>query len=590
MQNNTPETKPSLSILLLNLIFFSIFLSTLLITSLFRSWMHNAFTNLSYYIILGLTATWAASLINLYRYKQSNAFAFIRRHWKGILASFLLTTVVFVSVPKYFRVLSDETNLLSVAKSMTYDKHVDNITEGRWYYEMFWPTPTTGLEKRPFLFPFFTSLVHTLLGYHVENVFILNYFALWAMLFLLYMVVQTSLGDLWALSGIILVMAQPFISLSATSGSYEIFNFLFIMASFLALRCFLKDTSHKTFIPLVLTLIMLANVRYESIIFLVVTISIISIAGYVKPKFFLQSFSYGLASLFLLPWIWQRILLASEADPNLVKGSWIYSFGLGNVQHNITPFFKYILQTSGQLGYAGVVNIVGILAIVGLVVLVSLRASASVRKEDRAKRSNLFKNELVLLICSATSLVLLFVIVISYHYDDHPLNGRFYIPVLIPISIAPVYFFAQVLKDKQKAAVAVLIGSLIAFAFYHPIAVEDRLSNTLMIIREYRYVDAFLKKNADKNALIICGRPGQLIVSNYGAISYSTANRQVDMILEQFKNHLYSKIYVIQSIAYASKAPLNDNVINPRYQLDTVDQLQITGGYFFRISQVKAPE
>jgi hypothetical protein len=606
-KKNTLENNSSLTIILLNLISLCIFLGVLITTSHDRSWMHNAFNYLSFYIILALSAAWAASLINLYRYKQYNALTFIHRHWRGILASFLLTTVVFVSVPHYFRVLSDETNLLSVAKSMTFNKHVENITEGRGYYEMFWPTPTTGLEKRPFLFPFFVSLTHTLLGYHVENVFILNYFTLWAMLFLLYMVIQSSLGDIWAISGIILVMAQPFISLSATSGSYEAFNFLFIMASFLALRCFLNDPSHKTFITLVLTLIMLANVRYESILFLVITIGIVSIAGYVKPKFFSRSFSYGLACFFMLPWIWQRILLASESDPNLVKGSWINAFRFENAQQNIVLFFKYILQASGQLGYAGVINIAGILAIVLLGAL-SLRAkrspascilqeSSGATSPTAALRSTsrndvCMKNGLVLWICCVTGLVVLFTIVMFYQggINDHPLNGRFYIPVLVPISIAPVYFLANILKDKQKLAIPTLICSLIAFAFYHPVAVEDRLTNTLMIIREYRYVEDFLKKNADKNTLIVWGRPGELIVSNYGAISYGTANEQADLILEQFKNHLYSKIYVIQSIAYTNKAPLNDNVINPRFQLETVDELQITGGYYFRISRVKVPE
>jgi hypothetical protein len=500
---------------------------------------------------------------------------------------------------------------------MTYNKNVENVTEGRWYYEMFWPTPTTGLEKRPFLFPFFISLAHTLLGYHVENVFVLNYFALWAMLFLLYIVVQSALGDLWALSGIILVMAQPFISLSATSGGYEIFNFLFIMAGFLALRCFLNDPSHKTFIPLVLTLIMLANVRYESILFLVITLLILAITGYVKPKFFSQSFAYGLAIFFLLPWIWQRILLASESDPNLVKGSWIYSFGFENVRHNIGPFLKYIFQASGETGYAGVIDIAGILAIVLLGILatlrflpVSLRGTNKIlrhceeRSDEAISKRNVVPSEiaspcglamtrksvLVLWLCSVASLVVLFAIIITYHYDEHPLNGRFYIPLFVPISIAPVFFFANILKDKKKLAIGGLICSLAAFAFYHPVAVEDRMANTLMVIREYRYVEDFLKKNADKNTLVIWGRPGELIVSNFGAISYSTANGQADTILEQFKNHLYSKIYVVQSIAYSNKAPLSDNVIDPRYQLETVDQLQISGVYFYRISRVKAAE
>ena len=584
-ENGISDKNSSLAMILTNVLGFCVFAVVLLLTFHDKAWMHNAFTYFSYYIVLALCAVWALSLIDLFRYKQSNGFRFLQQYWKGILISFLLASVVFVSVPKYFRVLSDETNLLSVAKSMTYSKNVQNITEGRWYYEMFWATPTTGTEKRPFLFPFFTSLVHNLLGYHVENVFILNYFALWAMLFLLFIAIQSSLGDLWAACGLILVVAQPVIDLSATSASFEIFNFLFIIASFLALRGFLNDPQHKTFIALVMTLIMLANVRYESILFLVIVLVVLGVTGRIKPKFFTQSFNYALAMFFLLPLIWQRVLLASESDSNLVGGSWVKAFSFENAQHNILLFFQYILQPSGQLGYAGVVNIAGIVALVllGLQVLFKkVTSSLSAPRNDTAQ---------ILLICSSTSLLVLFLIVIFYQggINDHPLNGRFYIPILVAFSIAPIYFFANLFKDKQKLLAPVFIGCLVAFGFYHPVAVEDRLTNTLIIIREYKYVESFLKKNADKNTLVIWGRPGELIVSNYGAISYGTANQEVDTILGQFKNHLYSRIYAIQSIAYSNNAPLSDNVIDPRYKLDTIDQLQITGEYYFRISSVQVP-
>ena len=111
-----------------------------------------------------------------------------------------------------------------------------------------------------------------------------------------------------------------------------------------------------------------------------------------------------------------------------------------------------------------------------------------------------------------------------------------------------------------------------------------------MIIREFRYVDDFLKKNADKNSLIISGRPGQLVVYNYGSISYNTANHDAANILTQYKNHLFSTIYAVQSISYSTKNPLPDNMIDSRYQLEPVSELQIIGSYFFRISKVKIPE
>jgi len=330
LENKALEKNCCLSAIILNFLFLGIFIGILLVTFHDHSWMQKAFTYSTYYIIFALTVIWLISLINLCRNRQFNLLVFVRQHWKGLLASFLLASIIFISVPKYFRVLSDETNLLSVSKSMTYYKNVENITEGRWYYEVFWPTPTTGIEKRPFLFPFFTSLLHVFLGYRVENVFILNFFAFWVMLFLLYIATFYSLGALGAISALILVGAQPIIALSATSGSFEIFNFLFIIASFLALKGFLNDPKHNTFIVLVLTLVMLANIRYESVIFFIMTMVVLLSTGYIKPRFFSQSFLYGLSFLFFLPLIWQRVLLISGSDPNLVDGSWIKAFRFEN--------------------------------------------------------------------------------------------------------------------------------------------------------------------------------------------------------------------------------------------------------------------
>jgi len=460
---------------------------------------------------------------------------------------------------------------------MTFNKTVDNVTEGKWYYEMFWPN-VSSTEKRPFLFPFFTSLMHSVFGYRVENVFILNYFVLWASLFLLYLLIRFYLGELLAFSSLVLVLSQPIISLSATSASFELFNLLFIIASFLSLRYFLSSPDSKSCTVLILNLIMLANVRYESAIFFVIIMLIVLIAGYLKPKFLTQSVVYGLSSLYFLPLIWQRIIMLTIPDPNVKGGSWLNYFNWKNLLHNTDIFVKSSLGFNNQLGYAGTLNILGFLALLFCIVLLMARL-----KESKNEDQNIF------LACVIAGILASFFIVNLYGADPHPMNGRFYLPELVVFSILPIFSLINILKSTNKLAVFIFIGALCFFAYYHPVAVEDRLTNNLMIVREFKFVDGFLKKYADKNALIICGRPGQIIVFNHGAISYASANHDVSTILQQYKNHLFSSIYVIQSISYTTKSPLADNVLNPRYQLETVDELQITGAYFFRISKVQNP-
>ncbi len=554
------------------------FAAILAITIIHRPWMNYAFTHFSYYIILALTLTWALCLVNLAVEKKANLTLFFRTYWRGIAFSLALATLVFVSVPKYFRVLSDETNLLSVAKSMTYERQVRNITEGRWYYEMFWPTASS-TEKRPFLFPFFTSLMHTFFGYRVANVFALNYVVLSITLFLLYLLIRFYLGELLAFASLILVVAQPVFSLSATSGSYELFNLLFILASLISLRFFLRNPNSQAFVVLVFNLVMLANVRYESGLFLLVTALVLCFSGYMRSSFFKPSLV--LVPFLLLPLIWQRIIMLNEPDPNF-SGSWLSALKFHYAWKNTVLFFKYILDCSGHWGYAGIVNAAGLLAVVYFLVFLLIGPQGLNKRQEKP----------VLLMTSVISIFVLFGIAIIYQggINDHPMQGRLYLPILIVLSVLPIFFFAQIVKDHHKLSIPVFIGALIIFIYYHPMAVEDRLTNNLMIIREFRYVDDFLKKNADKNSLIICGRPGQIEVYNYGAISYTTANQEASTLLRQYKNHLFSSIYVIQSISYQTNSPLQDNIVDSRYSLETVSELQMLGSYYFRISWVRPPQ
>lgn len=574
-----PTLSASLS-LIVNISSFLVFLGVLIWTVVHPAHMRQAFWYSSYYIILTLAAAWVFVLIDLWHREKVNVPGFIKTNWKGLLCSLVLASVVFISVPKYFRVLSDETNLLSVAKSMTFYKHVHNVTDGRRYYEMFWPETPSSIEKRPFVFPFFTSLMHTLFGYRTANVFILNFFVFWAVLFILYRLMSSALGGRLVFAGLILVITQPMIVLSATSASYELFNFLFVLISFVSLRYFLRNLDSRSFFLLILNLTMLANIRYESVLFLVIVLAVLGIGKQLRLEFLKQSPAYAVIPFFFLPWVWQRILMLGEADSNLAGGSWVKSFRFENASQNVGVFFKYILSFNGELGYAGVISLIGLLA--GFYFLVDFLVGENQNKPRGPK---------TLWIVSLTSIAVLFMVSLFYQggINDHPMNGRLYILILVVLSVLPVFFLADIVKDKNRIAVPVLMFSLGCFVFYHPIAVEDRLSNTLFIIREYRFVDDFLKKNADKNTLVICGRPGQLIVDNYGAISYEAANQDVDAVLQQHQNHLFSAVYAIQSISYQTRSPLPDNVIDPRYQLEPVAESQMTGDYFFRISKVKVP-
>ena len=230
--------------------------------------LKNFFFATSYYVIFALVFIWAVALINACRHKKAEIINFFKLHVRPIFLTFLLAFSIFLSVPHYHRVLSDETNLLGVARTMTYEKRVENLTEGYWYYERFNPIGRVD-DKRPLLFPFFIQIFHVFLGYKPANVFLLNFFSFWGLLFSLYLILRPYLTEILAYAGLMLVAAQPMISLIATSGCFEIFNLFFLAISILSFRWFLKARSSESFFVLYLNLMMLSQIRYESVVLFV---------------------------------------------------------------------------------------------------------------------------------------------------------------------------------------------------------------------------------------------------------------------------------------------------------------------------------
>ncbi len=580
MTNQSKQDNSTDQVTLINWLLLIVFVLALALSVQNKKWMQFCFSYLSYYVIFAVVLFWFGAVFGFFRDWKISFVSYVKGNCRGILFSLLTAMVVFLSVSQGFRVLSDETNLLSVSKSMTFHKTVDNGTEGKWYYGTFWKSAESVTEKRPFLFPFAVSILHNLLGYNPNNAFILNFLVLWGVLFLIYRIVQPHLGDLWSYAAMVLVVSHPLVCLSATSASFELLNLFFVLLSFKSLQCYFKNNSSSALFFLVMNLVMLANVRYESFIFLLVVMGVLFWTGYIKPRIFSESCVWGIIPFFFLSLIWQRMILLGVSDSNLQGGSWVKAFQFSNLGHNVNLFFKYVLDLSGHLGYAGLLSWIGIAAIVYYVFKFSI-----FYKDYRSKESA------VLLLVSIVSLGAVFMLMLLYqgHIADHPMNGRLYIPILAALAVIPVFVFADVFKKAQEMTIAGVLCCVAIFFYYHPVAVEDRLSNQLFVVRDFKFVLDFLQKNAVKNDLLICGRPGQYIVYNYGAISFSTANKKKDEILSQYKNRLFNKIYVIQEIEYKTKAPEKTNVVTSEYQLRTIQEVQGGAGYVLRISEVILP-
>lgn len=128
-------------------------------------------------------------------------------------------------------------------------------------------------------------------------------------------------------------------------------------------------------------------------------------------------------------------------------------------------------------------------------------------------------------------------IIMMHYFDhfDHPSSARFFLPYVILLSLAPALYAAVTRTLSPGGLVALSLGMLI---LYHPVAMKNRFHNTLVQLREVRFVYQFLKEYDKKDLLIIDDRPGQYSVLNHGAVNICHARNNRTRLLNELERNL----------------------------------------------------
>ena len=533
----------------------------------------------TYYLMAVLVVLWIWSLVKYLQAEKFSIKKFLGEHGAGLLAALLLTVVIAVSVKPALRVLSDETNMASVARSMFYKKTVENVTQGYYYYGNFQPVETAHpiIEKRPFLMPYLVQTLHALFGYRIYNIFLANLIFLYLTFFCIYLFLSRYMERLWVFSAMVCVAAQPLVSSCGTSGSFDLSGAFCLVAGFVALQNWLeKPKAAWRFEFLLLCLAALAQSRPESLIFTALLGILLLFLGYLKKELISSKF-WLLASIpaFLLPVLWQRLLITDQYENP--KG--VEPFSLSNIALNSVEFFKTFGRFDVYLPLATLLNIVGAAGVLFAAGLLIMSAD---------KRHAFMKNKPLRDFTLAVGVILAahWVVYTAYYFGKvaHPSSARYFVLTCILLSMAAVAF-VRYLSDGKHSALFFIISCAL-FILYNPVAIENRFSNTQTLPRQYEYIVDFMKNKAPRHSLLITGRPGQYIVHEYGAVDFNYANFNSKKILEGFHRHLYQEIYVAQDVLYETDQPEMSHRLSADFKLETVEALQNTAYVYTRISRV----
>ena len=532
--------------------------------------LEDAFSRYTFYCLLALYLALAGAIIAFAAKRREQLPEFFARNKRGFLFSLALAAVIFAAAKPSFRILSDETNLLSVSRTMLSERRVDNITQGKWYYFNLQPLARER-DKRPYAYPFAVYAAHALTGYRPANAFAVNFVLLVLLFCGVFALFRGLYGEVAAYCAVLLAAAQPLLILNAASGGMDFMYAALIFFSFLALREYLRDGGPETFGLLLALLLLLANTRYEGPVFLAAAALVLPLAGRVKAAA-LATWQFAVLPLAVLPVFIQRVCFST----NFEQAAGVVPFSAANLLKNSVSFVLLQFNNGSLLfPYASLVNLAGLAAAGALFLRLARRGGGE--GQDR-----------LLAGVSAAGLALYWLVTCLYYFGDpaHQASARLFLPAALTLSLLAAGLLARATRGRPVPA---LLAASALFLFYAPIAAENRFYNSLFLGREYRHQVSFLEELGDKHILLISDRPGQFVVLDRGAVNFDYARASYPSLADEQRRHLYSRVIVFQEILFATGKPTPSTELGPEYKLRPLLERQNTGDSFLRFSEVIFP-
>jgi hypothetical protein len=166
-----------------------------------------------------------------------------------------------------FKILMDEIMLLGTSMGMHFDKHPLVPIRGHDLQGAF-QLLDGRIDKRPLFQPFLVSTLHDLTGYRPENVFVLNTGLTFVLLGLVYRAGRKIAGQAAGIVAVLLLASLPLLAQNATGGGFELLNLVMIMSTLLLGLRYAEKRDLASQQALLLSGVLLAQTRYESILFL----------------------------------------------------------------------------------------------------------------------------------------------------------------------------------------------------------------------------------------------------------------------------------------------------------------------------------
>lgn len=476
----------------------------------------------------------------------------------------LCWVLLLVHEPFGFKILMDEAMLAGTAMSMHFEKIAIVPMRGHDIQGAF-ELLGGQLDKRPLLQPFLVSLLHDLSGYRPENGWVLNAGLTLVLLILVYRAGTRLAGRAAGGCAVALLTTLPLLAQNATGGGFEVLNLVMIMAVFLTAVRFAERRDRTSVDALVVTTVLLALTRYESVLFVVPVAGLI-LWGWFRAARPVLGWFAALSPLMLIPYaLHNKVFTVRESSWEMASlGDFDTPFALRYVPDNIAHALAFFFDTSGAQSNSLILAGLGVIAVpFGILLMVKTLG----RLKD-ARPIEMAWAAISLGFLAHTALMMLY----FWGRFDDPVIRRLSLPLNLYMVLAVIVVAKELPGQTRKWwGLAGLIGCGF-FAYSLPSMARHDYSLDYYVARETAWRREFMAAHPEKDYLVIDPNSIEWIIHQVSSTPVKRAVDDPDVMRFNWRNQTFGEMYVFQR--YQIDAATGEVQLPPEYDVGSIYMLE----------------
>jgi hypothetical protein len=537
---------------------------------------------LSYWLLL------FACILLAWQTVPAMAVAFRRYRWRKLSAWAAIIFIAFTSFlllqsqPRGFKILMDEPVLATTALNLSSSNQAMVATRG---YHLAGTFHLLGgyVDKRPLFFPFLVSIVHNWLGYSAANALLLNALLLPVFLVLLYYAGDKIFAKWGGYLAVCLFATVPLLPMMANSGMFDFLNLVMLLAAGLAGHSYVKSPDDGRMNRLVLLGILLAQTRYESVLY-VLSVALVIFFVWFREREIRISKTLIVAPLLLITFpLQQKVIGAYESFWQLEEGM-VQPFGIEHIWGNLVAAKNHFFAFESGQPNSLLLSVLCVLAIIGVLV----KVIANRQKLGAWCRPG------TMTVAVAFGAVAVFntCLLMTYHWGQ--VNDMMVTRIVLPLVLLQVLFVtyvaAQYLETGNRTAYFIGAICLYFVLVTRPVLAQNEFLRGALANAQSNFIQEKVIEYADQQALFITNRHLIVIAERESALPLMLSGEIKERLSLHLEIGTFSSIYVFYLATTGSEDPLLDQValIEEAFDSEILDRRKFDDSTMFIFAKVNA--